>query len=362
MSSSTNQRVTRSSARRTNTTDAAGSASSTGSTDVSGSFTSSAAAWARPSLPVEVLTDIFKLALGPLSKPSSPVKSPISPYKPFGSLLIASRTFRALAIPYVYRFITIAQPRDWIAFFGAGRGVFVVGYDLVEKLAVLKEICLLEEVSFPLAIETKVTFSRGRFLRDKGRTPFNLLAPLDFSLAGNVMCLTVLCLRPEDSKRVIAFGWTDITALVHRLYADKAFRTQYIKELAKEDYLDNTLEEEQGHVLASLREMVEDECSKPDAQEEAIRSFLRTVRPPVIRISPRNDWDLLPGSCNKVHDDPVRIVSYEPTFERGDRSTWIGALLNLHSRTRSSFPRRTFETETQEIARLKKERKQAEAI
>ena len=283
MSSSTNQRVTRSSSRRTNANDAAGSASFT-SADVSGSSTSSVAAWARPSLPVEVLTDIFKLALHSSTKPSTPFKSPISPYKPFASLLIASRTFRALAIPYVYRSITIARSRDWVAIFGAGRGAIVAGYDLVEKRQALEEICLAPEVDFPFDTDSRPTFS---FVYTKGEDEYK--SPLN--LGGlQVKRVTILSLPLLDTERIEKLNVDAFERLFRHISADKKIRAKVAQEIARDEKTSVGLiehEEVDEYIETTVRLTIN------RWQKGALPSFFQAIKPKTIRLSPRYTLPLL---------------------------------------------------------------------
>ena len=308
MSTSSNRRVTRGSKASSSTSNAAAASPPS---RVS-SFTvarrgrrSSTAVGTRLALPVELVTDIFKLALPEPTSRSSPYKSSASPYKEYVSLLAASRTFRAIAIPIIYQSIIITKPKDFLIFFGVGRGVFVVGYDLEQKRAVLKEICLANRACFPLSLSGLAAHLRSQYRVDGLEDEDPLLCFSDLS----VESVTILSLRKKRAVAVLAAEQAELDRLIHLCERDRQLRAQ----LAEEEDDDPSFVARRARKVATKTVITRwAQMSFPSAQVYALCTFLRCVQPPTIRLS-RTYPSFLGGLGTEVITDPVRFVLYRPT-------------------------------------------------
>lgn len=309
----------------------------------------------KPTFPVEILDEIFKLAVQPRVEPSSPFKRPISPMKSFVALLLASRTLRALAIPLVYKSITIAKPKDFITFFGINRGVFVVGGDLDAKRAALREICLVEEAAFPLDLGSNVDLSFDpTALFIGGKDASACLFKLDLS-GVRVDCLTMLSLPSGKAAEVYALRWNEVKLarlVVHaasdiRVSRKTASKIGLKRGTSPQDVADDVID-------ATIHRTVLDRLTV--AQEEAIVPFLQAIRPQTIRLAPWYSTRLT--SHNEfVYHDPVRVVTYLPDGQQKiGRRKFASSHAFVNIELPCAFPGAIAESRRKEEARLKSEK------
>jgi hypothetical protein len=106
-----------------------------------------------PTLPVEVLERILDYAFRPT--PSSPLQSTPSslptPLPHALPLLLISRSFRLLALPFFYRSITIVKSQDWSTLFDSDRGLFTDAEEGKKRWGWVKELCWDPRAFPPLA-------------------------------------------------------------------------------------------------------------------------------------------------------------------------------------------------------------------
>lgn len=306
----------------------------------------------KPTLPVELLVEIIKISLPFPNGRSSPFKSPVSPHKEYASLLLASRTLRALVIPFIYRSIILAKPTDFLTFFGTGTGVFVAGPNLVEKRASLREICLVEEADFPLDLGPLARISSTRAISPslKGWKEVNYLAMLDFSALKEygVDTLTILSPPSTASAPLLAVAKEHVSTLTQTLELDRNLCARLISEIDR--HLDDayrTTYDRDGHGLQKRLEW-----AVRQFQERAMSLFLRAVRPRTIRLAPKYASRVMAPSERYVVPSPstLRIVTYRPNeWEKTERATSSSGGL---SKVKSKFPNAVIETAGEEEMRL----------
>lgn len=292
----------------------------------------------RLALPIENLTEIFKLALDFPLEPSTPFMSPVSPYQEFASLLVASRTLRSLALPYVYRAIVIATPNHWAAFFGVGRGVFVAGYDVAAKRAALEHIYLVEQAAFPVDLgacaRPWVTLSgaeRSLVVSSGSGWQIDCLVPLVFA-GVDVKSLTMVPLPMvmEDANHAERLGQDETDQLVEALVKDDVVCT-HVESETEED------------VEVYLEELVQSRCDALRGQ--AIVSFLRAIRPPSIMMANELSTFRLASHGAEVHRGTVKLIDFRPNGSRsnirrrGD-NVYVG---DREDEFRRAFPGAVFE-------------------
>lgn len=289
------------------------------------SSASSSAPRPRPTLPIEILSHIIKLVFsGPLfTRPASPFRSSLaSPFKPYAALLLASRAVRALALPFVYRSVTIARPRDFVTFFGA-IGVFTSGPDLAEKRAALKEICLVEDVEFPLSLDPAVWAPEVFAEIDQGAGRA-CLTKMDFS-GLEVGSLTVLSL-PTSAVATVdpAVRPEEVDTLANTLVRDPAIVTALTHRLTSHPLLSHLLAKPDG-ISSAIRTTIE--WARQQSQTSGLLLFLRTIKPTTIRFSPEYSTRLV-AHGEEVFLEQVRVQTYRPNeteaAEREARSWSVG--------------------------------------
>ena len=270
---------------------------------------------ARPLLPipVEIFTDIFKLAVDYDWHPSTPFTAPPMLSKSVAcSLLLSSKPLRELMIPLVYRTITIARPKDWIIFFGVGRGALVTGYDLDDKKKAVKEICVFDEVAFPLTRD--LTAFRDVALDEEGyRSELELLDPLDYAKTRLALkCLTLYC-SPEKAARVRrSRGREEARALTEAVPADKVLHDILVQSLDSAP-VQGARERDSAYaerLADAVNRVIEPKLE--EQKQQAWVDFLHAVYPSTIRAAPcyipqrwGRGWQAFQGK-------PVRLVTYEP--------------------------------------------------
>lgn len=137
-------------------------------------------------LPVEILSHILLFVFG-LDRPLIPSSAP-TPLAGYSSLLLVSRDFRELALPYFWRSFSIVQPADWTALFAPETGLLIDTPEGARRRSWVEEVAFTLGSQFvPLAVDADLIedyiffkdyiFKKGKSLKGKSFT---------FSLPDNV--------------------------------------------------------------------------------------------------------------------------------------------------------------------------------
>ncbi|KAL7408792.1 hypothetical protein BDY24DRAFT_445426 [Mrakia frigida] len=319
----------------------------------SSSSSSSSSSHELPTFPVEILTEIIKLALGYPFPPTAPYSppTPTAHKDVLQSLLLASRTLRAVALPLVFRSITICRSRDWLTFFEPGRGIFVAGEEGVIRRRALKEINLSKEAVPPLCFDAKALFS---LTISKPDQPLEYLAPLEFQ-GIQIESLTILTttwsrshelsrLNKEDAKPILAqivanvVNKDSVRAKARRQIArDERVSPSDVQECEIDDFIESTIQ-----------------WSGDNSQGKGLLPLIRSLRPRLIRL-PMDQCSFLFNQHPVVIEAPIQVVVYR----EGPAWSFGSSLFPTHQRAlKEAFPFGSFETDEEEKRRIQKEKEQ----